>query len=198
MSDTDSKEGLNSENNNNLLTTKPHRLNKKSIRYVLIALVAAVLMGITGMYIKDNFVAKKETSLCSDRSNGSILYKANVIFKENTETVTKEQLDTLVQGIKEIQGYDQDANCLYPIMFGYILDNNFKTAKEEYDEFAKVYGDGSSFAKDIYPMQNINELKSLIDFSLKIQSDNTIKPTPNNVVGAGEKVSDSIQKDENN
>jgi hypothetical protein len=167
-------------------------LSKNKILLVVIATVAMVLLAIGIFFFRDNFASKEESNAlaCSNRSEGTILYKAKQIFVDSGEAVTKDKLDPLIDEIKLIDKYKDDANCLFPIIYGYILDNNFASASSEYDSFARLYGDGNNFAKDIYPMQNIEDLKSLIEFSLEIQNNDKIVPTPNNVVGAGEQVSE--------
>jgi hypothetical protein len=198
MRDELNKEELNNINPTSRAVDKRYKfINIKSLPYILITIIVVVLLSYASLYTYDNYISKNNannTLGCSDRVEGSILYKANKIFKENPDSVTKEQLDPLIQDIKKIDNYKSDSNCLYPVIFSYILDNNFNAANEELDNFARVYNDGSNFANDIYPMQNLDDFKRLIVFSLEIQKNNNIVPTPNNVTGFGEPINESPEE----
>lgn len=186
----DNEENVHIENLSVLSHSKHTRhkyINKRNFTYIFVILLALSLFGIGILYLYDKKENNKATiaTNCSDRSDGSVLNSAKIIFKDSSEPATIDSVNELIIKIKEVENYEDDANCLYPIMYSYIIENDFKTAKTEFEKFASIYGDGSTFAKDIYPMQDIEEFKKLIEFSLNIQSDDKIVPTPRNIMTGG-------------
>ena len=171
----------------NIKDSKPFFLgqkNKKSLIKLSLLLIIVISVLIVSFFMYGRLAKDNTSSACLDRNEGSLLFNANKVFKENTTVVTKEQVDTLIEQVKTIDSFENEANCLYPIMYSYIQNGEYQKASDEYDNFADAYVDGEYFASDIYPMNSLEELKNLIDFSLK-NSTNTTR-TSNGVILMGE------------
>ena len=188
MPDNNDKNHKNQLANNTNSTPISTKINKKSMIVIIILITVLV----SGLFLNKILTNNENPSACLDRSDGSLLFNANLIFKESTTAVTPEQINSLVEQVKSIDGYENGANCLYPIIYSYISEGNYDKADDEYDNFAKAYGDGENFAHDIYPMNSLEELKNLIDFSLK-NSINT-NTTPKGVILLGEPVQADTEK----
>jgi hypothetical protein len=117
-------------------------------------------------------VLRPETSaavLCNDRGKGSLLDEAKSVFSGDASKKL-DQYKTLADRAKTIKEYDQQPNCVYPVMYNQYLTRDVRGAAASLKQFEKIQAD-KEFAKDIYGDFETSGLSDKIKIDEKIEND---------------------------
>lgn len=143
-------------------TIKKSRLKNRKVAKPILAVI---LIGALGYLGYTTYLNNFGLANCSDRSEGSILLRANDAMTIRYFTQGIRPLEGITKEIQSKRGYKKEPNCMYPLVRYAQLKNDPELAKEYFDQFEAAYGDGSTFAKDVYKLEDITLLKQQIEFA---------------------------------
>lgn len=136
------------------LPKKGARVPKKVLVLLGVVLVVVAAGGVYWAYQYNT--QRKHPIICSADDNG-LAVQASAALEDGKDI---NELKNLVEKIQSTTNYQQDPNCLYPIVQYYIMTNNQSEAQKYLDELKLVYKQEG----DIYPLYSPpNELQSLQD-----------------------------------
>lgn len=172
-----------------------------SKRFLLVVVGLFVVLsfgGFLGWYLlswkeKGTENSTQVSDVCSkDKSSQSLMVRA----RENVFYVSNMALFASVVGeIKSLDGYENDANCLYPLIVYYQMNQNYQLAKEALDSFLKTSKNSNGFDAEFYQLDSVERLEDAINEGLEstkrqneVGSSSYFMPAsgPDNKVGGGE------------
>ncbi|GEM_PF-6443954 len=113
-------------------------------KWLIFVVFAGLVLVATGAFIISRF-SKNEPGQKMVESNCSgdiAIAAARAMQASPAEQAAA--LAGVVERIKKVPQYDQDPNCLYPIMKQHLLKGEYTQAKELHSQFNKVYEKGFS------------------------------------------------------
>lgn len=139
-------------------------------RRTVIFFVLLILAGSSAAYYY--YVYKPTKKVANDQCStqkfqDTTLRNAGVIIQDKKVI----ELEKMVKAIQQVPGFENDQNCLYPIVKFYIMTGNATKAREYYEKFLKVYDSKKRIATVFGPNAGRqNELKNEVELQEKYKS----------------------------
>ena len=145
---------------------------KKNIHKVLIIIFVLLIIGIAYFFIvvkapKKTATVKQSTDQCTNAEIQSTKLKNIKTILENSKP---EELKKIVDSILLIPNYQNDQNCLYPIVKYYLLIGDSGKAREYFTLYEKAYLSTERYFKVYGPaLEDPAFLKQKVEFSEKLK-----------------------------
>ena len=113
-------------------TKKPHKRRLRGFNLFAV-IVFIVAMGFLGFKIINRKLVVQ--SGCGGQATSPIYDKAATLMAPNKIN----ELKAYSEEITKKQGYESDANCIYPVLYYHLSIGDVPGAKTEYEKFKKAY-----------------------------------------------------------
>lgn len=134
------------------------RKPKRWLLGVLIAIVVAAVIFGTIEYFYNRSKNTVANNQCSTKAEQPLLQQAG----SELYSVKVSKLGQTINKIQKIPNYQNDQNCLYPIVVYYINTGDSQNANKYLQELKKVYDSKKGFSTYFAPVKSISDLQNII------------------------------------
>lgn len=156
MSDT-STEG---QKDSQVVASKSRRrFNTKKLGGILLIVLVAVVAGGALVYALLAYKKQQSQSVCTSGGSNSLARQAATVFSP----ADHKKLKTITDTIQSKKGYEEDPNCLLPIVMYHVYLQSEKNAKDNLAKLEKVYDPTVGFneAYDLW-VENIEYVRARV------------------------------------
>lgn len=141
---------------------------RKKTHFTLVIALALLILLLLSFWLFTSNQKDVAIGVCSSREEGGVLEQAEVAFASTGADRTS-KLEKLEANIIQKDDYEEDPNCVFPLIVSSLERKNIVRAEDYFMRFETVYGDGATFVSDIYPVNNIDDVRQLLEFSKSYQ-----------------------------
>lgn len=144
-----------------VVASKPkRRFNAKKLWVILLGVLIVVIAGGAVVYALLTYKKQQSQSVCTSGGSNSLARQAATVFNP----ADYKKLKTVTDTIQTKKGYEEDPNCLLPIVMYHVYLQSEKNAKDNLAKLEKVYDPKVGFdpAYDLW-VENIESVRSRVD-----------------------------------